>query len=65
MDYLNPCQNGGTCNYDANFTVTCECPPEWTGDNCEIGKCMITFLKTSFTSEVNLSQLIHFEITTI
>ena len=36
MDYLNPCQNGGTCTFDANFTVTCACLPEWTGDACEI-----------------------------
>jgi len=36
MDYVNPCQNGGTCTFDANFTVSCECLPEWTGDACEI-----------------------------
>ena len=37
MDYLNPCHNGGTCSFDANFNVSCECPPEWTGEFCDEG----------------------------
>eukprot|EP00117_Sycon_ciliatum_P037554 scpid32913/ scgid6063/ Fibropellin-1; Epidermal growth factor-related protein 1; Fibropellin-I; SpEGF I; UEGF-1 len=31
----SPCRNGGTCT-DLISTYTCECPGEWTGQNCEI-----------------------------
>ena len=40
MDYLNPCHNGGTCSFDADFNVSCECPPEWTG---EFGKLNVLY----------------------
>ena len=35
-----PCQNGGTCaDGDIQYyPYRCECPPEWTGMNCEIRK---------------------------
>ncbi|XP_067663947.1 IgGFc-binding protein-like [Haliotis asinina] len=31
-----PCVNGGSCK-DGAYTYTCECPPEYTGVNCESG----------------------------
>ncbi len=31
----NPCENGGTCSVDGENFV-CTCPPEWTGERCEI-----------------------------
>ncbi|XP_076810636.1 uncharacterized protein LOC143453257 isoform X1 [Clavelina lepadiformis] len=30
----DPCQNGGTCDYDATG-YNCQCAPGWTGENCE------------------------------
>lgn len=33
-----PCEHGGTC-IDLVGGFRCECPPEWTGDVCDIGKC--------------------------
>ena len=37
MHFLNPCHNGGICSLDANFTFSCKCPPEWTGEYCNEG----------------------------
>ena len=31
----SPCQHGGTCSFDADFDVSCECTPEYEGDHCE------------------------------
>ncbi len=33
----NPCLNGGTC---ASFTdrYECNCPEDWSGTNCEVGR---------------------------
>lgn len=33
-----PCEHGGTC-IDLVGGFRCECPPEWTGDVCQIGTC--------------------------
>ncbi|XP_006262710.1 hepatocyte growth factor activator [Alligator mississippiensis] len=42
IDYCakNPCKNGGTCftAYDRSY-YHCTCPEEFTGRDCEIGKC--------------------------
>lgn len=36
----NPCVNGGTCRQrDHQDIYWCQCPPGYTGDNCEIGLC--------------------------
>lgn len=32
-----PCEHGGTC-IDLVGGFRCECPPEWTGDLCQVGK---------------------------
>lgn len=32
-----PCEHGGTC-IDLVGGFRCECPPEWTGDVCQVGK---------------------------
>ena len=42
----NPCLNGATCSLDENNDFQCECPPGYTGDNCEIGNIYIP--KTAF-----------------
>jgi len=33
--YSNPCLNGGTC-VDGNGAYTCNCPANFTGNNCEV-----------------------------
>ena len=33
----NPCLNGGNCTDTANG-FACDCPPSYTGTNCENGK---------------------------
>lgn len=33
----DPCEHGGTC-IDLVGGFRCECPPEWTGDLCQVGK---------------------------
>ena len=30
-----PCQNGGTCVHGAEWSYTCSCEPNFTGENCE------------------------------
>lgn len=32
-----PCEHGGTC-FDLVGGFRCECPPQWTGDLCQLGK---------------------------
>lgn len=34
----NPCKNGGTCVSDEK-DFECQCPPGYTGNFCQIGKC--------------------------
>lgn len=34
---IRPCHNGATCVNQAGGYV-CQCPPEWTGKDCNIGK---------------------------
>lgn len=43
----HPCENGGIC-IDLVGGFRCECPVEWTGDLCNIGKfnSKNTFFKT-------------------
>ena len=31
----SPCQHGGTCSFDEDLNVSCECTPEYEGDHCE------------------------------
>lgn len=34
--FTNPCQNGGTCNYNpTNFQIKCSCLPNYSGTLCE------------------------------
>ena len=43
----NPCKNGGTCgNIEGGFS--CECPPSWTGEICDIGTQMTLLYKHAF-----------------
>lgn len=43
-----PCEHGGTC-IDLIGGFRCECPPEWTGDVCQIdvNECEITYPATT------------------
>ena len=36
----NPCQNGGECIDEVN-DYTCECTPDWTGEDCELSMTLI------------------------
>ena len=42
----NPCQNGGVCQ-DLWFTHSCECPPGFTGTNCQ-DQNLVHFANDSF-----------------
>ena len=42
----NPCQNGGVCR-DLWFTHRCECPPGFTGTNCQ-DQNLVNFANDSF-----------------
>ncbi|XP_071501905.1 protocadherin Fat 1-like [Diadema antillarum] len=33
----NPCKNGGSC-YDLGYSFSCQCPPNWMGDDCSVAK---------------------------
>ena len=33
----NPCQQASSTCVDQINSYTCNCPPEWTGTNCETG----------------------------
>lgn len=35
----NPCQNGGTCDYQGKGQYTCRCPQGYSGDHCENDAC--------------------------
>ena len=35
----SPCENNGTCENTIDGIYTCVCKPQWTGINCEVGKC--------------------------
>ena len=34
----NPCQNGGTCDYQGEGQYACQCSQGYRGRNCELGK---------------------------
>ena len=34
----SPCQHGGTCSFDEDLNVSCECTPEYEGDHCQLSK---------------------------
>ena len=34
----NPCQNGGTCDYQGEGQYSCQCSQGYHGRNCELGK---------------------------
>ena len=34
----NPCQNGGTCDYQGKGQYSCRCSRGYRGRNCELGK---------------------------
>ena len=34
----NPCQNGGTCDYQGEGQYTCPCSQGYSGDHCEKGE---------------------------
>ena len=34
----NPCQNGGTCDYQGEGQYSCQCPRGYHGRNCQLGK---------------------------
>ena len=36
-----PCQNGGTCVISQNNQYQCNCPPNYSGSNCELSKSLI------------------------
>ena len=36
---LSTCQNGGTCTDGIGCDLSCECPPEYTGQFCEVPLC--------------------------
>lgn len=36
----NPCANGGTCMGNSVGGYICQCPVEFTGPTCRIGKCL-------------------------
>lgn len=42
-----PCEHGGTC-IDLVGGFRCECPPEWTGDVCDIGKSLSQYMIWKF-----------------
>ncbi|XP_071495031.1 protocadherin Fat 1-like [Diadema antillarum] len=33
----NPCKNGGSC-FDLGYSFSCQCPPNWMGDDCSVAK---------------------------
>ena len=39
----DPCLNGGTCNEVDGFTTMCNCPDDYTGDNCQTGVVLTLF----------------------
>lgn len=45
----DPCEHGGTC-IDLVGGFRCECPPEWSGDLCQVGEFtkIISMLKVFF-----------------
>lgn len=51
-----PCEHGGTC-VDLIGGFRCECPPEWTGDVCQIdvNECEITYPLSSTSSSTSSS----------
>ena len=48
-----PCQHGGNCTDHVNF-YTCQCPPGYTGDNCETGKNTVHLIKKHFNLKTRI-----------
>lgn len=48
----NPCKNGATCKPDGDGT-TCQCPPNYQGENCDQGRHRITVIQLPVLYQCN------------
>ena len=49
----SPCQNGGTCEWDASGRYTCSCIQGFRGMNCEEGKYHYVVFTLSICIEIS------------
>ena len=55
----NPCKNGATCKPDGDDT-TCQCPPNYQGENCDQGRHRIKVIQLQCFTNVIAKHLLRF-----
>ena len=60
-----PCQNNGSCSDNINGYI-CSCVNGFSGDNCEIGKCVSSTLFTyTLKCSIRSVWMVHFSVVLI